>query len=51
MGRRLLRNAFGALRAAADAARHVAWYVSYQVDGNARSEEESAGSEPARGSP
>ncbi len=48
MGRRLLGNAFGALRAAADAARHVAWYVSYQVDGNARSGDDSADSEPAR---
>jgi len=33
MARRLLGGALGAVGAAAELARHVIWYVSYQLDG------------------
>jgi hypothetical protein len=36
MVRRLLGGAMGALTLAADVARHVAWYVGYQVNGRPR---------------
>jgi hypothetical protein len=36
MAKKLLGGATGALSAAAAAARHVAWYVSYRIDGKAR---------------
>ncbi len=36
MAKKLLGGAAGVLSFAADVARHVAWYVRYQVDGRAR---------------
>jgi hypothetical protein len=36
MARRLLGGALGAVGAAAEVARHVIWYVSYQLDGTTR---------------
>ena len=33
MARRLLGGALGAVGAAAEVARHVIWYLSYQLDG------------------
>jgi hypothetical protein len=41
MGRKLIGGAIGALALAADAAKHVAWYVSHQVSGNPRNKGES----------
>jgi hypothetical protein len=38
MARKLLGGAREALSAAADIARHVAWYVSYRVDGSVHDE-------------
>jgi hypothetical protein len=38
MGRKLLDGAAAAVSLAADAVRHVAWYVSHKVDGRAREE-------------
>ena len=35
MARRMLGGALGAVGAAAEIARHVIWYVSYQLDGTA----------------
>jgi hypothetical protein len=36
MARKLLGAAAGAVSATAAVARHVAWYVSYRVDGRAK---------------
>ncbi len=36
MARKVFGNAVNALGAVVDAARHVAWYVSYQVEGRTR---------------
>jgi hypothetical protein len=36
MARKLLGSAMGAVELAADVARHVAWYVSHQVNGQPR---------------
>jgi hypothetical protein len=36
MARKLLDAAAGAVTTAVAAVRHVAWYVSYRVDGRAR---------------
>ena len=36
MGKKIVGGAVGALGLAADVARHLAWYVSYQVSGQAR---------------
>jgi len=36
MARKLLGGAAGMLSVAVDVARHVAWYVSHQVSGQAR---------------
>ncbi len=36
MGKKVFGGALGAVEAALDVARHLAWYVSYQVDGRAR---------------
>jgi hypothetical protein len=38
MAKKLLGGAVGALGLAVGAVRHVAWYVSYQLDGTARDE-------------
>jgi hypothetical protein len=38
MAGKLFAGAVGAFSAAAGVARHVAWYVSYQVNGRAREE-------------
>ena len=39
MPRKILGSALAVVGAAAGVARHVAWYVSYQVDGSARDDE------------
>jgi hypothetical protein len=36
MAKKLLGGAVGAIELAADVARHVAWYVSHQVNGRPR---------------
>lgn len=36
MTKKLLGGAVGAIELAADVARHVAWYVSHQVNGKPR---------------
>jgi len=36
MGRKLIGGAVGALSLAADAVKHVVWYVSHQVSGSPR---------------
>jgi hypothetical protein len=36
MGRKLIGAAVGALSLAADAVKHVVWYVSHQVSGSPR---------------
>jgi hypothetical protein len=36
MGKKVLGGALGALEAALGMARHVAWYVSYHLDGKTR---------------
>jgi hypothetical protein len=36
MTRKLIGNALGAVGVAAGLARHVLWYLSYQVDGTTR---------------
>jgi hypothetical protein len=36
MTRKFFGGAAGALGLAADVARHVAWYVTYQIDGRSR---------------
>ena len=36
MGKKVFGGALGALEVALGVARHVAWYVSYQLDGRAR---------------
>jgi hypothetical protein len=41
MGRKLVSGALGALTLATDVARHVAWYVSYQIDASTAREDES----------
>jgi hypothetical protein len=40
MAKKLIGGAATALGLAADVARHVAWYVSYQVSGSARDDED-----------
>ncbi len=40
MAKRLLGGAASAAALAADVARHIAWYVSYQVDGKGRNSSE-----------
>jgi hypothetical protein len=40
MGRKLIGGAVGAVSLAADAVRHVLWYVSHQVSGSARDKSE-----------
>jgi hypothetical protein len=39
MARRLLGGALGAVGAAAEVARHMIWYVSYQLDGTTHEDE------------
>jgi len=39
MTRRLLGGAFQAVTLTAGVARHVAWYLNYQMDGNARDDD------------
>ena len=41
MGRKLVGGALGALTLATDVVRHVAWYVSYQIDGSTAREDDS----------
>jgi hypothetical protein len=36
MGKKVLGGALGALEVAVGMARHLAWYVSYQLDGRTR---------------
>jgi hypothetical protein len=38
MARKLIGGALGAAAAAAGMARHLIWYVSYQMDGTTRDE-------------
>jgi hypothetical protein len=40
---RAVDYAVGALSAAASVARHVVWYVSYQIDGSTREDDDSSG--------
>ena len=40
MAKKLIGGATGALGLAANVARHLAWYVSYQVSGRARDGED-----------
>jgi hypothetical protein len=42
MGRKLLGGALGALIVATGMVRHVAWYVSYQIDGSTAREDDAA---------
>ena len=41
MGKKVFGGALGALEVALGVARHVAWYVSYQLDGRTRPDEPS----------
>jgi hypothetical protein len=45
MARKLLGGATGVLEVAAGLARHVVWYVSYRVDGTARTDDRRVGPE------
>ncbi len=45
MTRRIVEAAVGAANAAAGAARHLLWYLSYRMDGSARTDED-AGDPP-----
>jgi hypothetical protein len=51
MARKLLRGAVSAVGLAADLARHIAWYVSHQVNGHPRDPARSEARAPAARAP